>query len=496
MNKFGFVKQLMENEKFNTNQKERFFKLVSKELESRNEIDNQVLEDIRLIKEKIGFVQPKKIYEEGGFDMRFIDINGDIVIQDSKDKKSNDEFNSKVISSTKIINDTITNSGDQIMQGLGIEIEVPKHASVDDGAEILLGEIKGQKRITKSPNTNESIKVDAKNPEQFTKYYLPQKKPTTIEYKDPKHLAAFLLEYNQNPILKYTCHTIDDDDVIIDIISKSGTNEYVFEKHLELIIKEYNKLSVKYYGKVGNIHALIYTYLTGLNQKGWADDGIKVNWSTEGLKKWAITNPGKVPNPGVNIDSAGYEFVPIELISIGIDIFLFKDLVIHFKHLTHIRKDNSLRSRITRYNTIAKFSDHCDISFNTFPENIEFFTDVSKLIQAYGAIVKSSIAFAVDNDNAKAEIELNLREDSTYIYLDVHHKNSVYGTSLYSTTQSRTGESQNNLIDNQINGLCDLILKADFDSNEYAEISLWPFVNNPKKLDSFKGVQFTLKLYR
>ena len=51
MNKFSFVKQLLENEKFNSSQKERFFKLVSKELETAKHIDNQVLEDIQLIKE-------------------------------------------------------------------------------------------------------------------------------------------------------------------------------------------------------------------------------------------------------------------------------------------------------------------------------------------------------------------------------------------------------------------------------------------------------------
>jgi len=54
MNKFSFVKQLLENEKFNSSQKERFFKLVSKELETAKHIDNQVLEDIQLIKKKLG----------------------------------------------------------------------------------------------------------------------------------------------------------------------------------------------------------------------------------------------------------------------------------------------------------------------------------------------------------------------------------------------------------------------------------------------------------
>ena len=58
MNKFSFIKQLLENEKFNVSQKDRFLKLVSNELESSEEIDNNIIRDIQLIKEKIGFEKP------------------------------------------------------------------------------------------------------------------------------------------------------------------------------------------------------------------------------------------------------------------------------------------------------------------------------------------------------------------------------------------------------------------------------------------------------
>ena len=50
MNKFSFVKQLLENEKFNTSQKERFIKLVSEELESSEDF---ILEEIDSIKQRL-----------------------------------------------------------------------------------------------------------------------------------------------------------------------------------------------------------------------------------------------------------------------------------------------------------------------------------------------------------------------------------------------------------------------------------------------------------
>jgi hypothetical protein len=59
-NKFKFIQTLLKNEKFNPTQKERFLKLVSKELESASDIDRQVLEEIRLIKEKIKLIENEK----------------------------------------------------------------------------------------------------------------------------------------------------------------------------------------------------------------------------------------------------------------------------------------------------------------------------------------------------------------------------------------------------------------------------------------------------
>ncbi|OBX21041.1 hypothetical protein A9996_18560 [Gelidibacter algens] len=57
MNKFKFVRQLLENEKLNPNQKERFLKLISKELADSSNLDEQIFNEVKEIKEKIRLLE-------------------------------------------------------------------------------------------------------------------------------------------------------------------------------------------------------------------------------------------------------------------------------------------------------------------------------------------------------------------------------------------------------------------------------------------------------
>src|SRR5690554_4408835 len=59
MNKFQFIKHLLDTKKFTPAQKERFFKLVSTELSNVEIQDEKILEDIELIKNKIGLKKEK-----------------------------------------------------------------------------------------------------------------------------------------------------------------------------------------------------------------------------------------------------------------------------------------------------------------------------------------------------------------------------------------------------------------------------------------------------
>ena len=54
MNKFKFINTLLNKEKFNPNQKERFLKLVSKELEGSFDTDIKILQGIEEIKVMLG----------------------------------------------------------------------------------------------------------------------------------------------------------------------------------------------------------------------------------------------------------------------------------------------------------------------------------------------------------------------------------------------------------------------------------------------------------
>jgi hypothetical protein len=60
MDKFGFIKQLLENEKFNPSQKERFLKLVTNELEKSSGNQASILSDIETIKNELNIKSDTK----------------------------------------------------------------------------------------------------------------------------------------------------------------------------------------------------------------------------------------------------------------------------------------------------------------------------------------------------------------------------------------------------------------------------------------------------
>lgn len=64
-------------------------------------------------------------------------------------------------------------------------------------------------------NTNQ----DGESNGDFPKSNLP-------EYRSAKDVMDFLLEYNQDPILKYTCHPIDDLSVINEIAEQCENKVY------------------------------------------------------------------------------------------------------------------------------------------------------------------------------------------------------------------------------------------------------------------------------
>ena len=315
----------------------------------------------------------------------------------------------------------------------------------------------------------------------------------SCDYVSPKELQKFLSDYNQDDILKYTCHPIDSEEIITDINNKCGTKEYSVEKHSELINKRFKEKFNNFSGSK-NMSALIQAYLSGSKDKEWSSNKVKINWESPELIKWSKENPGKVASPGKNIAKGqknnGFRLPePFSSSINGSRVATFTGLVIYFKTLIHIRRDNSLKDNIEVAN---KKINGIEVSFSNFNEGIELFTDVDKLLQAYKKIIRICKEYSENKEISKFKI--SFYKDERSVYLCIHHTNTKYGKTLRDSL-NRIGEGQADLIKNQINGLCDLYIEADFGDSDYARINLWDESDKltSEKIPEMKGVKYILR---
>ena len=436
MNKFSFIKQLLENEKFNVSQKDRFLKLVSNELESSEEIDNNIIRDIQLIKEKIGFEKPKEQRDISPLDLTLfsgeIDEHGELIIYDDK----NDE---KEISNEEIKSEDI-------------DIEEAKIKDL----------------------TNQNLK----------------------EYLNPKYLYDFLLEYNQDPILKYTCHTIDDKDRFNEILKECKIDTYKFDKHLEAIHRNFKKLNFKYKDKVlKNIIGLMSTYLGTYNkEKGWSEN-IKIKWISDELELWCKQNKGKVPNPLDAFQQEKFRFQTIELKN-GSFISNLSDLVIYFKHLFHIKHGNPLKP-IIENEIYFKFSNDEKYTFqfdDDFSFNIDLLTYTEALVQVFSKIILMSEKHHSD-EILDVKLYFGYDEENKKEFKIVILNSKIFGKNYI---DYRPGDDLTDLINLQINGLCDLYINAYFeDKKSVGLVNIWD--GKPMEFipcdEEIEGVEFILKMY-
>lgn len=331
-------------------------------------------------------------------------------------------------------------------------------------------------------------------------------KNNKIRYVSPKNLHSFLYCFNQDDILKYTCHEIDTDEIINEINKQCGTKKYSLRKHSNLVSEalysllndfERKKIFLDY-----KFIALLKTYICGNNEKGWSSLGIKTCWKSDDLLAWGDQNEGVIPSPGKNIakkqKNNGYKLNKALMSNLnGTRILSFKDLVTYFKSLFHIRRDNSLR-KILEYQN--RYIEGVNVVFSEkqFNDGIELLTDVDKLVQAYRAILK---IYKDANNDKTLNIELSFYESNESVYFTIWDTSHCYGKTLKSACE-RIGESQSKLIKNQINGLCNLYVEADFSNQEYAKIGLWtkdsaPLGNEPnisvELMPKIKGVKYILE---
>jgi hypothetical protein len=371
-----------------------------------------------------------------------------------------------------------------------------------------LEEIEKKLGITADKNNIENL-VPAK---PTAVHPIPTKKNELPNYIDPKHLYVFLKDYNADPILKTTCHEIDTNE-LLNIINFCKIEEYDFIKHKEKVQERFLEMvNNKKYFIDYKIKNLIYVYTTGktYNQetKGWTDDDININWNSESLEKWSQANKNKIPHPdsGLCYSQGGVEYEIRPSINTCVlgqkKLRSFSDLILHFKYLFHLRSDNSLLKIIERINIESEFWKNkvqFEIDNAQFPENLEFFTNVEKLVQAYKILINLILDVTDKNQLETPIVKLSLVKLFDGMEFCIHHKNSVFKKSTQDTI-NREGQTMTNLIKNQINGLCDFYIKADFGNNQYGHLNIWDkgrksgkvkSKNNP--LDFFEGVEYILK---
>lgn len=466
-NKISFISNLLASKKIDSSQKERILLLTKKELDSIGNSNELINIKIAALEKKMNTIQSPSANS----------------ISESIMNELGEEYNDFQV----IINQVIEADETNIHQHTDA-----KEAIINASMEKREAD---ETMIQKYFDTKEFIFDGAIELQEETNLKL------LDIYRSPKDLKDFLIEYNQNDVLKYTCHLIDG-DALLNINFFTKTPEYNFDKHLKLIKLEFFNLSEKYKTKINkNILALFGEYLNNYikeedkQKKGWSSDNVKITWSSPELIKWVNLNPGKCPNPDSTLNSAPFNFQPFRINNQQTRVHNFNDIVLHFKSLFHIRRDNSLKAAIDLVNN-NYFLDIDEIDCSDIRENIEFFTDIDKVKQAYKKIIEMCIEFQKDIDSTiKPVFSLSLIEDNDSIVFSIHHKNSIFGKTSKNTI-SREGEKTKKLI-NLINGVCDLYLKADFGNDDYAEINLWNGLKKQRNnLESFIGVQFNLIFYR
>ena len=359
--------------------------------------------------------------------------------------------------------------------------------------------------------------LDLESPSQESESDSNLPKSDLPEYHSPADVMKFLLEYNQDPILKYTCHPIDSPDVIKEIAEMCG-GTYTVEGHYHLISTRFKQLREKYnFKKFGKyldykLITLMKVYIDGTtldkDTPSWSHLQIPYNWHTPELWAWSKKNPGIVPNPGENIaeelENEGYKLPKILSSNLAAKkLKTFGDIVLYYKSLFHIKRDDNLRDKILYvYNNGYQTSEQKSLPWNekvqlthNFDNSIELFTSVDKLLQAFVAIMKICIDVQKQYSKELPQIEVGLyrEEETSRVCFYVHHLNSEYQKSIDDAIK-RIGEQQTNLIKNQINGLCDLYIQADFGNDHYAELNLWDGKpREAKNIDKIQGVKYILK---
>ncbi|MEV4887298.1 hypothetical protein MRBLMN1_005880 [Chitinophaga ginsengisegetis] len=320
-----------------------------------------------------------------------------------------------------------------------------------------------------------------------------------LRYKHPLNLIGFLVDFNKNVILKSTTHPIDS-NMLGNLLESMKITRYNYKKHLQYIGAEYEvlmKVKRNYLpkGTIGKMKEFLIS-----SKKGWSEDNILMGWPSPEVANWCLSHPEHCPSPSEDMDYPGCELNrPIPLKS-GKKLGTFSDVINHFKTQIECRNSSSL-DRLLAYENSQRFSG-ININIEQVQGGIQFYTDVEKILQAYNHLIYLCIEMHKKKQNSVHEmrIEVALKRCNDggkhLIILSILDKDAEFEKDIESLL-SRYGNTFSGIIANQINGLCDLELVADFRSGISAKVSIWPRNEICQRLDSkVGGVQYNLIFYK
>ncbi|SDZ92917.1 hypothetical protein [Bizionia paragorgiae] len=363
MNKFNFIKQLLENEKFSASQKDRFLKLVSKELESFSKRDDQVIIDIINIKKKIGFDEVKS---EGEKPMNAFEL----LVEERKEKIHN-------------------------KKSIFPDLKWP-----EAGKENSLGEYMVDMRETKkSKSFAEQYKEAQINK---TKDNIPLEFP---KLNNAPSLVKLMNQFSDNSkALKYTTHSWE--------YGKFQS----FEEFTIKIKEEWNDISKELTMLNPRLSAKISNFLFNnkLGEKKdekyyhvWGEKRLKFGWASKPLELYMK-----------NSENDPFSFsIPENIKSLDTkhNLLLFDQYVSEFKNEIEIREDNSALVNLINF----LWTSELGYDFNLVQqdtEGVSFFTDVPYL-KSVIKIVFGSFKKRPQFPNIICRIDENFEEN--YVELSI-----------------------------------------------------------------------------
>ena len=469
MNKFQFIKHLLDTKKFTPTQKERFFKLVSTEMANVDDRDQKILEDIQLIKHKIGLKDEKlpikgklaalkeetklkskvadSVDEEKKNTGFMVDLDGTLVEGEAPDGFNG--FNIEDFIDSGTLEDLgYDNSNENINEGFN---------PLWEGQETHLETKKGEKDVNKDGSINEmhSKSIIKKAKDKVSNEYLKSKK----KFHNPKKVNEWLQCFTQNnTAIKFSTHLWDD-------------NLYpTYENYIGALNDDYNKYNFwdlqhysndLYWNKIYPF--LFQKELTSLQKSGtikfgWGRYNVKIGWQYPALIKSFCEK--KFDNKGNKASTPFAMDLPKELMPEvpSKTIKSFEEVVNLFKQEIEFR-DNSLWVGVMtelRQNLLHNVIDPEDLKSL---KGCSFYTNTEYVLKAISRIFAMIKARA---ESLRATIACAYCEETHQYIIEILHLNSYSDLIINHPKLMSEEKGDLSILRTTLLSLCDFSIESRF----------------------------------